>query len=288
LLKTNFLMGVSTHILDKPQIPEAEMVIRPHQLAYFNRTQTEEFYRHFASYKRTEKYFPINFGQQDQSEFNLAEFIDGRTGPKVAPRTRKEVINQFIGKIEAVLMKLMQQYLRLESTSQIRDLSRWNENDVREWFGHLTENNPDAAVREIMEEMLNVFMDFQVEFNSPDLVDMSKDMPQAPTLYDEVRLFAYMVDRAVTMMPWGTIGKFTFDVVQMSTDFSLGTKTEFKEYIGTHELSPFAITTPEFMTDMMNVAHAASDGAAPPNIRQLSSDFESMCDKLLGTDRSKK
>jgi hypothetical protein len=69
-------------------------------------------------------------------------------------------------------------------------------------------------------------------------------------------------DKAVTRLPWGIVAKFTYDVVQHSADFSLGTKTAFKEYIGSHELSPFAITTPEFMGDMLDVGKTMMQGPA--------------------------
>lgn len=281
LVKMHFLLGAATHVLDKPELAVTELTIRPEHLAFLNRGQTEEFYAELSKMKKLphQPHFPARFGQRDSNDLDLASFIDGKSGAKVQPHNRKEVIAQFVGRAEVILAKVMQHYLRLQSVSELSEISRWKDANIRRWFDQLQENNPDAQVRALMTELLELFMDFQIEFESHELDDLVHSAKPI-SIYEEVRVFAYIIDKAISIMPWSSVSKMTFDVVQMSSDLSLGTKTAFKEYIGTHEISPFAITTPEFMTDMMSVAQtlgAPKEGA----LSKLKQNVNDLCADIL-------
>jgi hypothetical protein len=283
VLKTNFVLGIATHVLDKPYLPEREMVIRTQQLSYFDRGQTEEFFRLFGIAPR-ENFFPPEMFRNTTNDFKLDDFLSGRAVQRVAARTRHEIIKSYVGRVHDLLNRMLHLYLRLDSLRGIRDIGQMNEDLYRKWFDSLPEQNPDGEVKDLMEELLHVFVNFQSEINAPDLDDMKSDAAGSFTIYEEVRLFSYVVDKAVTLLPWGSIGKFAYDVVQMSADLQLGTKTAFKEYIGTHELSPFAISTPEFMTEMLELSREGSTDSGPKGIsfvRKMSEGFNRSCASLL-------
>lgn len=284
-VKSNYLIASSIHVLDNPTLPVGELLIRPDQLTFFTRGQQDEFFRHFKAEHST-GYFPEGFGLRDDNlQLDLNNFINGKVSAVEMPNTRKAVVLDFIERARQQLSRALVLYLRLNSTSELKDISRWSEPQIRQWFSNLKEQNPDGEFKAIMHDLLELYLEFSVAFNSPDLDDMKNPAAGSLTLYDQVRLFDYVIDKAITELPWGNVAKLTYDIVDMSSDYSLGTKTSYKEYVGAHSISPFAVTTPEFMNEMLDVGfnYQTASKTIDRDARRadLKKGFDQACEILL-------
>lgn len=284
LIKTNFMVGMTSHVMKNPTLPVRELDIRPEQLAFYNRSEQEDFYRLLKAAAESKEYFPKGLTYKEPgAAFGLNEFTVGGISHSDSTRTRKTVILETLKDLNRIMGRAAVLYLRLNSKEEMRDLSIWNDQHVRDWFNRLSESNPEAEFKGVMRELLVRFLQFQVEFNSPELANSSVDELTSLTLYDDVRLFGYLIDKSLTRLPWGNIAKLVYDIVDQSGDYSLGTKTAFKEYVGVHSISPFAVSTPEFLSEMLQVG--VEQMARGKNVDQfvdgLDKRFHGICEEFL-------
>lgn len=278
VLKTSFLLGASTHVIDNPRLPDSEILVRPEQLQFLSRTDIEELVRYLLERKEDSNYFPVDLDLQERpNEMDLSNFITGGT---VSGRgtTRRDVLIETVAKIEAVLQSSMQAYLRLDRVSDLKEIGHWSDAQVHLWFQNLPEKDPDEIFRHQSQELLNLFFDFQERFHSPSLSDPQK---VAFNLYDQVRLFSYALDKAILRLPWGQIANFTIKLATASSDFSLGTRASFREYVGAHQLSPFTIATPEFINEMYNTAISGAGRGVAERVPALKEHFKTACEEFL-------
>lgn len=281
ILKNNFLLGLSTHVLDNPRIPTGAIEIRPEQYGFLGRSQLEDLVRFQNARKGEGTYFPVNLELQDRrDEMDLDRFRLGFDGIRSQPKTRRDVLSETLARTEQILRKAMAIYMRLDSEDQLRDIGQWSETQIKDWFYKLTEREPEAEFRKTSRELIELFFDFMDKIHSPDLADDGKGHVRMH-FYDQVRLFSYIIDKAVVRMPWGQIGNFTINASTLSSDMSLGTRTGFREYVGTQQLSLFSMATPEFMNDIFLQMASASDGSMPETLTELKDHFATVCESLM-------
>ena len=287
VLKNNFLLGLATHVLEHPRVPTAEIVIRPEQFGFMGRTQLEDLVKYQATLKGSDDFFPINLELQDRrDEMDLETFRKGTYALTDQPKTRRDVLIETVAKAEVILRKGMRIYMRLKSEDDLRDIGQWNETRIKEWFHGLSEKEPEAEFREVSRELIELFFDFIAKLHSPDLVN-EKGERVTLHLYDQVRLFAYVLDKAIVHLPWGQIGNFAINTSNMASDMSLGTRTGFREYVGTHQLSLFSMATPEFMNDMLIQATSGSGESLAGRVKDLKEHFSSVCASLLVSNKAR-
>ncbi len=125
----------------------------------------------------------------------------------------------------------MRVYLRVGSHSDLREIGLWSEERLKRWFTELPEEDQEAAFRTMSSEPHRGL--FRVSRCALDVVDkQSRELSEFLNIYDQVRIFGYMLDKAMTRLPWGQIGQFTLNVANLSSDFSLGTRATFRDYVG--------------------------------------------------------
>ncbi len=101
-------------------------------------------------------------------------------------------------------------------------------------------------------------------------------------IYDQVRLFSYALDKAIARLPWGPIAQFTLNVAELSKgDLRLGSKQSFREFVGTHQMSPFTIATPEFVGDIFNAASAEVNADLRASIPNMRASIKQVCEKFM-------
>jgi hypothetical protein len=288
VLKTNFLLGVSTHVLDNPILPSGEMTLKPEHFAgVFNHSNMQEIMRYQTSLKEKEKYFPINLETQDRaSGLDITNFVQGMLGQGAQSKTRRDVLIDTVNRLETLMMRAMQVYLRVDSVEALKEIGGWNEQQLTNWFQKLPEKDQDEAFKKFGQELLSLYFEFMDRMHSPDLVSSStNDVKISLNLYDQVRLFSFALDKAVTRMPWGQIAQFTLKVANLSTDFSLGTRPSFREYVGVHQLSPFTIATPEFINEMLTTTVTGHGRNLAEKLPQFKEQFYKNCELLLGNGK---
>lgn len=283
LLKNNALLAFSTHIMDKPRIATAEINIRPEQFGFFTRGQLEELIKTQTAAKGDQSHFPINMDVMDRPEdLNLDRFLKGSLTSDAEAKTRREVLVETSIELEKIMEKAMQIYLRLENSSQLKEIGLWKDPQIQNWFQRLPETDPEAEFLQVSHQMLEEFFRFRERFHAPDLSDFADPSKTFHmNLYDEFRFFAYAIDKALLRLPWGQITNFTINVAEASSDFSLGTRATFREYVGNHQLSAFGVATVQFMNDMLESVIHGDDRRVPRDLKGLKEHFDQGCQSLL-------
>jgi hypothetical protein len=195
--------------------------------------------------KGQESFFPFEFSVREIAhgvDFN--SFVYGVSGS--SQKTQLDVLSDNVKKVEAILTKMFSLYLRTKTPEQMAAVSNWSEADMRAWFDSLENKDQVDAFKKLCDDLISVYKTFETDLMDPGL---ERNLPIKDNLnyYEAGRMFGYVVDKALTRLPWGIMTKFSMDVVDESRDLSLGQKPAFIGYMYNNTISPFAIITPDLV-----------------------------------------
>ena len=284
ILRSNFLLGITSHVLDHGQLPTGELVLRPEQFQFYQKSHREELMRrHEVLRTGKPSYFPIEMDAQARtSAGSLDNFLSGFNLGFVEERGRRHVLADTVIKIEKLLARMMAIYLRIPSSDQLTEIGGWGEAEITRWFVDLPEKEPVEVFAALRVEMITLFQEFEQAINNPDLEDYG-DID----LYSQVRLFGFAIDKAITRLPWGHIANFVVNVASASADSSLGPRPTFRNYVSKQDLSAFGIGTSELMAEMLDqTLNDNGQRDTREGLKRLKQKFSGTCDELLRSARS--
>lgn len=246
ILRRNFLFGTATHLAAHRNLPTSELALRPDDFNYLSRVQFDDLYK-MNSEKKT-KFFPMDFYVREVSlSSNYEGFQSGRYIANLH-RSQQDILSDYVHKTEKLMNKILALYLRFDNVPYFQRVRSWNEVEQKAWFTHLKDKEPQTEYRSLVREVLSTYSQFYIDLLDP---DVTVDLPRGDHLeiYDTVRLFTYVLDKAITRLPWGLVTKFTQDIVDQSKDLSMQ-RNEFKNFLFDHQLSPFAMITPDLVGEV--------------------------------------
>ncbi|MCB0356426.1 MAG: hypothetical protein KDD40_05435, partial [Bdellovibrionales bacterium] len=252
-IKRNFILAMITHLTEGRYLPLNEVRIDGSEMSYLSKSQRDELYELQKSEKSDKPFFPIDFSIGQSSDYIDADSFVSDGASRSREKSRWDVMSDYAHRLESVLRKLIRVYLRMDDYKAVENIRSWSESEIREWFDKLTEVDLEPKLKAINQEIIENFKAFQQDIIDSSLLEEREGSNAARlNYYDQSRLFAYVLDRTISRLPWGLMAKFTMDVVNNSEDMSMGQKPSFIEYAYSNQMSPFAIVTPDFLTEVMD------------------------------------
>lgn len=278
-IKRNFILAMVTHIYEGRYLPMSEVRIDGNEMTYLSKSQRDELYDLQKKEKNKKSFFPIDFSIGQSSDYiDAGSFIsDGSSHSR--EKSRRDVLSEYAHNLDAHLRKLVRIFMRMKDYNSVENVRSWSDSEVREWFDNLTEEDLEPQIKEINQDIISLFKAFQQDIIDPNLIEEREStvldkLYHAAKLnyYDQARLFAYVIDRTISRLPWGLLAKFTVDIVNNSEDMSMGQKPSFINYAYSNQFSPFAIVTPDFLSEVLDKK------VADTQVRN----FQNKCEILLG------
>ena len=271
-IKRNFILGMITHINEGRYLPMNEVRIDGTEMSYLSKSQREELYELQKKEKTKKPFFPIDFSIGQSSDYIDAQSFVSDGASRSRERSRRDVMSEYASKLEVVLKRMVRVFMRMSDYNSVENVRSWSESEVREWFESLREEDLEPKIKAINQEIIDIFKAFQQDIIDISLTEERENSNAAQlNYYDQARLFAYVIDRTVSRLPWGLMAKFTMDIVNNSEDMSMGQKPSFIDYAYSNQVSPFAIVTPDFLAEVLDKKVAA---------RNITS-FSNKCNALL-------
>jgi hypothetical protein len=179
-------------------------------------------------------------------------------------------MSEFAGRARTLMRRALARVYRLSDPEAIPE--------VRQWFTQVTATEPDAELKEIGLELSQLFLEFQMAIFAPELAEnQSPSLETIPTFYEQVRLFMWVLDKAVTGLPWAKLTRFAQDVIGEASDLSLGQRPGFQHFMFKSPNSPFMTVTHDFLEQ-------TQQGVAPADRRSreaLLPTFRATCEGFL-------
>ena len=251
IIQKNYIIAVMAHLLKNPRLPVSELKISGTDFSYLDQLTLEELVEIQQQQRLGKKsYFPFTIGNQKNfSVFHPSGFMEDEILIQSKPRSRQDVFADTAKEIEQIFKEMLKLYTRLQKTTLIDTLT-WDRDDRQVWFESLQQEDQIEAYKELSNQLLKVYMRFIGDFYNRDLIEMKQSEQTDFTIYEQVRLFTFLVDKAITQLPWGLMSKFVLDVMDSaSDDLSLGQKPHFINYAYMHQISPLSIQTSDFLNE---------------------------------------
>jgi hypothetical protein len=251
IIQRNFIVAVMAHLLKNPTLPVSELRISGTEFSYLDQLRLEELVEIQQQQRRGRtSYFPFVIGSQKNfSSFHSLGFMENETLVQSRPRSRQDVFADTVKEIEQIFRDMLRLYTRLPGIT-LKDTLNWDEADRQTWFESLEQDDKIDAYKHLSNRLLEVYTNFVRDFYNPDLIEMKQSEQANFTIYDQVRMFTFLIDKAITQLPWGLMSKFVLDVMDSAaSDLSLGQKPHFINYAYTHQVSPFSIQTSDFLNE---------------------------------------
>lgn len=251
VFKRNLLAGVAGHILSEARLPIGELEILGADFEHLSKVQLEDFVASLSQERtkfhqtRGESYFPMNFSHSLRRRENFDAFAGVGSYTGTSEVDRNDVLRESVAEIQQVLFEFLKVLLRVQTTEQFNHLRSWRASDVAFWFENLGEQDQESAAKKYAGDLVKSFLDFKPKFVSAKVPknQSSEDL----SFVQQVRVFCYLIDKAILGLPWGTSSKMLLDVVESSADLSLGQRPAFVNYVYNHNISPFAIHSFDFL-----------------------------------------
>lgn len=255
VLKKQFVLALMNHILKNQVLPLREVRISGADFGFLSDTELRDLVELHLEHRKNgegkKDYFPFEIGSSDRiSNFDTDGFFNGRAIAERHAKSRRDIINESMKRIEGILSRVLKTYARL-GDRELRSVLTWSPEQVGQWFDDLSADEPNQLVKRFSLELVQEFSQFIDQFNNPDLVDFKGEQPPEHfNFYDYGALFAYMIDGAILRQPWGAVSKLTMDVTTVaSNDFGLGQKPHFIKWAYESPHSPLSIATADFLNE---------------------------------------
>ena len=251
IVQRNYIVAVMAHLLKNPIIPVSELKISGTEFAYLDQLRLEELVEIQQQQREGQKsYFPFVIGNQQKfSSFHSLGFMENETLVQSRSRSRQDVFADTVKEIELIFVEMLKLYTRFPGLT-LKDTLNWDESDKHAWFESLGQDDKIDEYKRLSNSLLAVYTRFVRDFYNPDLIEMKQAEQAKFTIYDQVRMFNFLIDKAITQLPWGLMSKFVLDVMDSAAgDLSLGQKPHFINYAYVHQVSPFSIQTSDFLNE---------------------------------------
>ena len=252
IVQKNYITAVMAHLLQNPQLPVSELRISGTEFSYLDQLRLEELVEIQQEQRSNQKpYFPFVIGNQKNfSPFHSLGFMENETLVQSRPRSRQDVFASTVKEIEQIFREMLKLYTRLHHEVSLKDTLIWDKEDRQAWFESLQQEDQIEAYKELSNRLLAVYIRFVRDFYNPDLIEVKQSEQANFTIYDQVRMFTFLIDKSITQLPWGLMSKFILDVMDSAaSDLGLGQKPHFINYAYTHQISPFSIQTSDFLNE---------------------------------------
>ena len=252
IVQRNYITAVMAHLLQNPQLPVSELRISGTEFSYLDQLRLEELVEIQQEQRSKQKpYFPFVIGNQKNfSAFHSLGFMENETLVQSRPRSRQDVFASTVKEIEQIFREILKLYTRLHHEVSLKDILIWDKEDRQVWFESLQQEDQIEAYKELSDRLLAVYIRFVRDFYNPDLIEVKQSEQANFTIYDQVRMFTFLIDKSITQLPWGLMSKFILDVMDSAaSDLGLGQKPHFINYAYTHQISPFSIQTSDFLNE---------------------------------------
>ncbi len=277
VLQRNFVLSAMTHVLKNPSLPLNEVRIMGEDFGYLNETQLQELVETVMMNKDVKTpYFPFDVDLRENfSPFGFFSLLGNQSTRDAAETNRNQVMRDTVTEIERVFKKMLRLYTHIPNGDLTQTLT-WNRDDIAYWYESLPAKDPVEEYKVLTQELIVAYKNFVENFSDNEYMEQQQPMILELSLYDHGRIFSFLIDKALTRLPWGLMGKFVLDVMNESSDLSLGQKPNFINYAYSHEISPLAIVTTDFLNETFS-----SEVSDTHRVDALDSGFRNRCEMLL-------
>ncbi|MBK8201349.1 MAG: hypothetical protein IPK68_03135 [Bdellovibrionales bacterium] len=236
------------------------------------------------SKKTDSSYFPFKANYRiSHQPTNLGDFLDNKLATLSQQPDRAFLIAAYVRRVEELLWGFQRLFLRLPPSEDMSRISGFDQQRLQRWFRDLPVAAPEEEAKLVYQQLIQTFQDFLDEFSSEDKSGSGESLGDL-TIYDSARLFGFILDRAVVGLSWPRAAKFLIDVIETARDHSFGSAKNYREYIGKHQNSPFAMTTDAFLREMGSLAqHDAR--MSPESLMVRRDKFVGVCTRLMAGGR---
>ncbi len=277
ILQKNFVLSAMTHILKNPSLPLNEVRIMGEDFSYLSDAQLQELVEIVIDSPVSDApYFPFDVDLRENfSPFGLFSLIGNQSNRDLTENTRNQVMRDTVSEIEKIFKKMLRLYTQIPNGDLNHTLT-WTREDIVFWYESLPSKDPVDEYKVLTQELIMVYKKFIENFNDNNLMELSQPMILELSLYDHGRIFSYLIDKALTRLPWGLMSKFVLDIMSEAKDLSLGQKPNFINYAYSYEISPLAIVTTDFLNETFS-----SEVSDSSRVNSLDSNFKNSCEILL-------
>lgn len=279
-IQRNFVKAIVTHLIKNRTIPVSEVRISGQGFQFLGEDGMKDLFAAHAEIKSgRNRYFPFSTSLgRPFSDFDTSTFLDGASDPNFHNRTRQDVFYDTVQELKVIFEKMLALYARM-SPIEFENVDYWGEEDINRWFTNIPSADPVEEFQELNNEAVALYLDFVDQFFDANLLELRTSGSFTPTLYEQGRLFSYLIDSALTQVSWGRMAHFVLKTTEASSDLSLGQKPDYVRYSGAQIVSPLNSVTFDFMTDTFG-----SQGGALTNsddLDQIDAEFLNRCDSAF-------
>ncbi|MBK9039810.1 MAG: hypothetical protein IPL83_11725 [Bdellovibrionales bacterium] len=285
-VRDGFIIGLTDHLVTHFSIPPRETILHPEELDFLGHEKISELVEILmgGSKKSDSSYFPFKANYRISNQpANLGDFLDNKLATISQQPDRAFLIAAYVRRVEEVLWGFQRLFLRLPPSEDMSRISGFDQQRLQRWFKDLPVAAPEEEAKLVYQQLIQTFQDFLDEFSSEDKSGSGESLGDL-TIYDSARLFGFILDRAVVGLSWPRAAKFLIDVIETARDHSFGSAKNYREYIGKHQNSPFAMTTDAFLREMGSLAqHDARMSQESLMVRR--DKFVGVCTRLMAGGR---
>ena len=266
------MMGLRNHLNQNPDIPLNELNLDPNGFG-LRSSGDRELFREIMRDVSTPglSYFPFPISRIEQAEgWNI--LLTGETTS--VGKSRATLITRYYLRVLAAMQQYTKKYFYLDSLEAMPD--------SHQWLKTLPQQSSEQALRPSISELREIYWKFFSEINDPSLRNPGEPAEAHLTPYAISRVFFYLIDKAITEMPWIQVNKHLVRTLdQVVQDQVLGQSPAVKSYFFDYKYSPIRAANPELIQQMVDSSQLTAEYSLERQ-QSIHGNYISNCEKLLG------
>ena len=199
--------------------------------------------------------------------------------------TRRRVNIEYSNQLNNVMADFLKERLRVKN---LRKLS--SPHIVGDaWIEGFMDQQDLRAGPSMGQQMVALFLQYFRDMNSSYLDELQPDTHTYPMrFYDMLRMYAYVIDKAIAQLPWGMTLNFTIHNLQhILESVSHGNNADLQNYLFEDRQSIFRSHTPESFIQLLK-SWEEVEKINPLRARASKPEFENNCMRMLSPDPDRK
>ena len=254
-----FLHGITHHLKSRDYLP----------LGIMNLDAVDFLWGSSSRFERENFYKKVSGGNISLADYfkpgleDLALFV-----PKRGEPSRAEMMLKHTQKVGKILEEYLSIIMRVPSIHSLPS--------SLDWISALSEKDPLSDLDRLGDKMVEEFRSLWADLYLPELIEMrgSKTYEGLDT-YDVARLFALIIDSAMTHLPWGNLNQFMLgNLSVLTSDLEVGQRSGVQFYLFNSKASFFKPETHELIFQLAGSSQAYREWTDGQKLKK-SLEFES-------------
>ncbi|MCB9025674.1 MAG: hypothetical protein H6625_05110 [Bdellovibrionaceae bacterium] len=285
-IKSYFEQAALDHIQEKSNLPLDSVMIDPSQFGIESELEIKNFESIVKDISGSSKnHFPDIFAYRMQSGNGLLSRLTNHENRSGVQDSRAIINTDYVKKVRSILLRYLEGKLHVDDINELPETSEWlqqlQEEKENEDNGK-TESTQRLTPLSLGKEIAELLKSYMMDINRKDLIEKAsnQDSFEKMSEYDVFRMFLFVMDKAISKLPWDKALKFlTKNISAATKSMDLGGMSGVLEYLFARD-SLVRPTTGDHLIQVLLNSKDRSD-LDPALVKRINTRFSNDCDRML-------